>query len=189
MTGKDTGKPGADPAPDHPRKPALISAFDSLCLGLAWLSGLIAACVMTVTFVGVVMRYVFRNPLMGGFEMIEIGMGLIVFTALPWMVRNRGNIRVTILSDRFPPGLGRVADFIGQILGAALMAFVAWRVWLQGDRLLTYNEVTMELRVPKGLIAQGMSVMLIITALAFVICAFEVSRRRRPGAGAETGAL
>ena len=47
----------------------------------------------------------------------------------------------------------------------------------------------MELRVPKGLIAQGMSVMLIITALAFVICAFEVSRRRRPGAGAETGAL
>ena len=40
-------------------------------------------------------------------------------------------------------------------------------------------------------VAQGMSVMLIITALAFVICAFEVSRRRRPGAGAgaETGAL
>lgn len=189
MTGTGTGKPGADPAPDHPRKPAMIRAFDSLCLALAWLSGLIAAFVMTVTFVGVVMRYVFRNPLMGGFEMIEIGMGLIVFTALPWMVRKSGNIQVTILSDRFPPALKRLTDFIGQILGAGLMAFIAWRVWLQGNRLLTYNEVTMELRVPKGLIAQGMSVMLVIAALAFLICAFEALRRQGPGTDTQASAL
>ncbi|MEY8838165.1 TRAP transporter small permease [Cribrihabitans sp. XS_ASV171] len=167
----------------------VLAAFDRICLALVWISGLIAAFVMAVTFVGVVMRYVLRHPLMGGFEMIEIGMGLIVFTALPWMVRRGGNIRVTILSDMFPPLLGRATEFAGQILGAALMAFVAWRVWLQGERLLTYNEVTMELRVPKGMIAQGMSVLLVVTALAFLVCAVEALRRSGRDGPARSGSF
>ncbi|MEO1224414.1 MAG: TRAP transporter small permease subunit, partial [Pseudomonadota bacterium] len=95
----------------------LTASFDKVCLILAWASGAIAAFVMTVTFVGVVMRYVFRDPLMGGFEMIEIGMGLMVFTALPLMVRRRGNIAVTVLSDRFPPGLARMATTLSDLVG------------------------------------------------------------------------
>lgn len=154
-----------------------ISLFDRLCLIFAWLSGLIAFFVMSVTFVGVVMRYGLRQPLMGGFEMIEIGMGLIVFTAVPLMIRRRGNISVTILAERFPAMLSRVTSLVSDLMGTALMGFIAWRVWLQGERLLTYNEVTMELRVPKGLIAQGMAGLLAIAALAFLVCAIESLRR------------
>ena len=157
----------------------LTASFDKVCLILAWASGAIAAFVMSVTFVGVVMRYVFRDPLMGGFEMIEIGMGLMVFTALPLMVRRRGNIAVTVLSDRFPPGLARATTTLSNLVGAALTGFIAWRVWLQGERLLTYGEVTMELRVPRGLIAQGMASLLAIAALAFVLCAVEAIRRSK----------
>ncbi|MBR9862638.1 MAG: TRAP transporter small permease [Rhodobacteraceae bacterium] len=166
-----------------------ISVFDRLCLALAWLSGLIAFFVMSVTFIGVVMRYGLRSPLMGGFEMIEIGMGLIVFTALPLMIRRRSNITVTILVDRFPPALLRATGFVSDAIGAALMGFIAWRVWLQGERLLRYNEVTMELRVPKGLIAQGMSVLLVIAALAFLLCAVEAFMRNRPATSNRPGSL
>ena len=160
---------------------AAINAFDKLCLILAWLSGLIAFFVMSVTFIGVVMRYGLRSPLMGGFEMIEIGMGLIVFTALPLMVRRRGNISVTVLVDKLPENVLRVTGFISDIAGMALMGFIAWRGWLQGERLLTYGEVTMELRVPKGLIAQCMSTLLVIAAVAFLICALEAFSRNRAG--------
>lgn len=165
----------------------VIALFDRLCLALAWLSGLIAAGLMTVIFVGVVMRYLFRHPLAGGFELIEVGMGLMVFTALPWLVRQRGNIRVTVLSDRFSPLAARLADLVGQLLGAGLMGLVAWRVWLQGVRLTSFGEVTMSLRIPRGLIAQGMSVMLVLTALAFLICALECLRRRYPDTANQGG--
>lgn len=168
---------------------AAISLFDRLCLALAWLSGLIAFFVMTVTFTGVVMRYGLRNPLMGGFEMIEIGMGLIVFTAVPLMVRRRGNITVTILVERLPPQLVWAAGFVSDFVGAALMAFVSWRVWLQGQRLLTYNEVTMELRVPKGLIAQSMAVLLAVAAIAFLLCAIEALKHHRSVASPSGGGL
>lgn len=166
-----------------------ITFFDRLCLALAWLSGLIAFFVMAVTFTGVVMRYGFRNPLMGGFETIEIGMGLIVFTAVPLMVRRRGNITVTILIERLPTPLVRAAGFVSDLVGAALMAFVSWRVWLQGERLLTYNEVTMELSVPKGLIAQSMAVLLAVAAIAFLLCAIESLKGDRSVVPASGGSL
>ena len=168
---------------------AAIAIFDWLCRGLAWISGGLAAFVMGVTFIGVLMRYVFRHPLSGGFEMIEIGMGLIVFTALPLMVRKRGNIQVTVLYDRFPEGLRVALRILSELTGAGLSGLMAWRIWLQGERLLTYNEVTMELRIPKGLIAQGMSVMLAITALAFLVCAYEALRRTAPPSGSEIGEI
>jgi len=168
---------------------AAITFFDRLCLALAWLSGLIAFFVMAVTFTGVVLRYGFRNPLMGGFEMIEIGMGMIVFTAVPLMVRRRGNITVTILIERLPPLLVRAAGFVSDLVGAALMAFVSWRVWLQGERLLTYNEVTMELSVPKGLIAQSMAVLLAVAAIAFLLCAVEALKHDRSAAPASGSGL
>lgn len=157
---------------------ALIGGFDRLCRLLAIASGSIAALVMAVTFVGVVMRYGFRQPLMGSFEVIEIGMGLIVFTALPQMIRANRNVRVTVASDHFPVFIARTAEAISHAAGAVLLSFVAWRVWLQGERLLTYREVTMELRVPKGLIAQGMAILLGVAALAFLLCMVEVLRNR-----------
>ncbi|WP_069300502.1 TRAP transporter small permease [Neptunicoccus sediminis] len=166
-----------------------ISVFDRLCLALAWLSGLIAFFVMSVTFAGVVMRYGLRSPLAGGFEMIEIGMGLIVFTAVPLMIRRRSNIAVTILVDRFPPALLRATGFISDLTGAVLMGFIAWRVWLQGERLLTYGEVTMELRVPKGLIAQSMSVLLVVAAIAFLLCAIEAFLRSQSVQSNNPGSL
>lgn len=168
----------------------IVRAIDGVILALGWLSGGIAAFVMAVTFVGVVMRYVFRNPLMGGFEMIEIGMGLIVFTALPLMVRNRGNIRVTILFDKFSPGLRRITTFVSEMIGAALSLFMAWRIWLQGERMLRYHEVTMELRVPKGLIAQCMSGLLVVAAVAFAVCAIEaLAARNAPARSDDQGVI
>lgn len=151
---------------------------------LAWVSGLLAAVVMFATFANVVMRYVFRDPIGGVFEITEVGMGLIVFFALPKMIRMRGNIRVTIVFDRFSQMARRYTTFATELLGAAICSFIAWRMWLYGERILLYREVTMELRIPKGLIAQSMSLLLVAAAIAFVVCALEALDRSR-GGGAE----
>lgn len=162
----------------------LVTRFlDGLFRLFVWLSGGIAAAVMALTFVGVIMRYVFRSPLSGGFELIEIGMGLIVFTALPFLIRGPGNIRVTVLFDKFAAPVQRIMNVISHLIGAALSGFMAWRVWLQGDRMLRYGEVTMELRIPKGLIAEAMAALLALAVVAFLLCAYEAwsgTDRRSP---------
>lgn len=170
-------------AATHP----LVTLLDRAFMALAWVAAALAAAMMFTTFGDVVMRYLFRSPIPGAFEITEVSMGLIVFFALPWMIRKGGNIRVTILFDRFPERTRRAATFVTELLCAATCVFIAWRVWLFGERILRYGEVTMELRIPKGVVAQSMSVLLVFAAAAFLLSAAEALKRapvgRESGAG------
>ncbi|MGY6707482.1 MAG: TRAP transporter small permease [Rhizobiaceae bacterium] len=158
----------------------MVQWFDRLAKLLVWISAAMATVMMLTIFTNVVMRYVFRSPPRGAFEIIEITMGLLVFFALPLMIRQSGNIRVTILFDRFAEPVRRWATFATELLGTAICGFIAWRMWVYGERILRYGEVTMELRIPRGAIAQSMSVLLVVAAVAFLICALEGLRRAPP---------
>lgn len=170
-------------AATHP----FVRLLDSAFMALAWVAAALAAAMMFTTFGDVLMRYLFRSPIHGAFEITEVSMGLIVFFALPWTIRRGGNIRVTILFDRFPERARRVATVATELLCAATSAFIAWRVWLFGERILRYGEVTMELRIPKGLVAQSMSVLLVFAAAAFLLCAIEALKRAPAGRASGAG--
>lgn len=163
----------------------MIAIADRVFVALAWVAGLLAAVMMATTFSDVVMRYVFDAPIYGAFEVTEISMGLIVFFALPAMIRARENITVTVLFDLFPARLRHGATVATDLVCCAVCGFVAWRMWLFGARLLRYGEVTLELRVPRGLIAQVMAVLMAAAAVAFAICAWEAWRGRAPVHSAE----
>ncbi len=158
----------------------MVLWFDRFVRLLVWISAGMATVMMLTIFTNVVMRYIFRSPPRGAFEVIEITMGLLVFFALPMMIRQSGNIRVTILFDRFAEPVRRWATFATELLGTAICAFIAWRMWIYGERILRFGEVTMELRIPRGAIAQSMSVLLVVAAIAFAICAIEGLRRAPP---------
>lgn len=155
--------------------------LDRLFTLLAWVAGLFAATMMALTFLDVVFRYLLSRPIYGAFELTEVLMGLMVFTALPLVVWHRENIVVTVLYDRYPPALRRAAGLLMELVCAGICALIAWRLWLYGERLLRTGEVTLELRVPKGAIAMTMAVLLAITALAFLISALRALRE--PAAG------
>lgn len=167
---------------------AVPELADRLFLALAWVAGVLAAVMMVTTFTDVVMRYFFNRPIVGAFEVTEITMGLLVFFALPVMIRRRENIVVNVVHDMLPPRARRAATLLSDLVCAALCAFIAWRMWLFGARLLRFNEVTMELQVPKGAIAQSMSVLMALAAVAFLLCAWEAWRHREPRSEGVKGA-
>lgn len=167
----------------------LTDLLDRAFTVMVVIAGSIAAAMMFATFANVVMRYLFRSPITGVFELTEIGMGLVVFFALPRMIRNRGNITVTVLFDRFPAPIRHGATVVTETLGAAICGFIAWRMWLQGERMQRVGEVSMELRLPKGLIAQSMSALMAAAAVAFAICAVEALRGRSGAGGGPMGAV
>lgn len=136
---------------------------------LLWLAAGMAFVMMVLTTLDVVMRYVFNSPVRGAFEMTEIMMGLMVFAAAPAMTWAGENICVTLLSERFPPRFGRVIQSLCDLTCAVMAALVTWRLWRHGARLLTSREITMELAIPKGYIAQAMAVGMALVALAFLL--------------------
>ena len=163
-----------------------MSAIDSERQGVvalvfrlfAYLSGALAAVMMVSTTIDVAGRYIFNHPLYGAFEITEISMGLIVFTALPLAVHHREMILVSVLSDRYPPPLRRITDAAGDLIGAAIFGFMAWRMWVYGERLWSYRERTLELRVPKGLVLQSMSVLAAVACLACLLALWSALTRK-----------
>lgn len=131
-------------------------------------AGLMALGMMAITFCDVTMRYVFGSPIMGAFEITEILMGLMVFTAAPAMTWAGENIAVTLLTERLPVGWQRWLQAAGDLVCGLGSAAVAVQLWRHGARLLRYGETTMELHIPRGAVAQVMAVGMAVTALAFL---------------------
>lgn len=152
--------------------------IDRLFLALAVAAGAIAGLVMALTFADVLGRYLFNSPIRGAFELTEMAMGLLVFGALPLVTLRREHVVDAILFDRMPDAVRRVLAVAFDLLGAAVCGLMAWRMWLYGDRLVRFGEVTMELRIPKGMVCMAMAVLVGLAAVAFLLAAWNAARGR-----------
>ncbi|MBL8697109.1 MAG: TRAP transporter small permease [Alphaproteobacteria bacterium] len=138
---------------------------------LELVGGAMILAMMVVTTIDVVGRYFFSKPLWGGFETTEILMGLVIFAGMPLATARREHITI----DLFDAYLGLRARCwqaaIGDIVCAGASAVLAWRMWLRGGQLLSVGETTLQLGVPRGLIACAMAVLMAAAALVFVVAA------------------
>ena len=101
--------------------------FDRFLRALALCGGVLLLGLMALIAFDVVMRYVLRLPFLGAYEMTELAMALIVFLGLPYCGATGGHVSVDVLGrwlDR--PGLRWVAGVV-HLVGAALLAVMAWQ--------------------------------------------------------------
>ena len=124
---------------------------------------------MFLVFADVVGRYIFSKPIFGAYELIEVLMGWLIFAGLPLVSRAQQHISVDFVSTFLPERLKPVQGITVNLLCAGTAMLMSWRIWLYGERLARVNETTMELQIPRGMIAQVMSVMLALAALAFFL--------------------
>lgn len=142
-------------------------------LGVA--ASAILLCMMWLTVVDVVARYVFNRPLQGAFEVTELLLLVLIFAGLP-LVSFTDEHAVMDFVDRL---LGRRARraLIGavQALSAAFMFLLAWLTWLKADRIWAYRDATDVLRIVYGPFVYFMALTL---GLAGLIHLYKVAERR-----------
>ncbi|MGE0746349.1 MAG: TRAP transporter small permease [Rhodospirillales bacterium] len=97
----------------------------------------------------IVMRRVLHIPFLGGFEMTELAMVVIVALGLPYCAVTGGHVAVDLLSrylDR--PALRWVSVAI-HLTGAVLFALIAWRTVLHAMGSLRWGDATNMMAIPK----------------------------------------
>ena len=124
---------------------------------------------MFLVFADVVGRYLFSQPIFGAYELVEVLMGWLIFAGLPLVSRAQQHISVDFVSAFLPDRLKSVQGIFVNLLCAVTAMVISWRIWMYGERLSRVNETTMELQIPRGIIAQTMAVMLAFAALAFLM--------------------
>ena len=137
----------------------------------------VAACAIAllgiVTCGDVVGRYLFNAPLRGSLEMLDMLVCLSIFPALPRVCRRRGHISVDLIDDVLKGPSHAVLLRVVDVVCAAALAVVAWRMALYGIKLRGYGDVTLLLRIPLYPYAFGVSALAAVSAVTCLIVAIS----------------
>ncbi|HEU4371424.1 MAG TPA: TRAP transporter small permease [Methylomirabilota bacterium] len=128
---------------------------------------------MLLTFVDVVARYVFSRPVRGAFEVTELMLVVLIFAGLPLVSYADEHVTMDFIDRLLGPRARARLERGVHVVTAAIMALLAWLVWLKADRIWGYRDATDVLRIVYGPFVYFMAVMIGLTGLIHLYKAFR----------------
>ncbi|MCD1635003.1 TRAP transporter small permease [Martelella mediterranea] len=161
---------------DLPEEDGEATHTDDLS-GLTWLCDRIAVTVagiallamMLMTLVDVVGRYFLNAPLGFAFEMTQIGMAVVVFSALPSVTLHGRHVSAGLFEGLFKGRAALLRDLIWLAVIAASCLGLAWRLSTLAERFVRYGDRTSVLELPIGWVAWFGVAALGLSALAALV--------------------
>jgi len=128
---------------------------------------------MLLTFVDVVARYVFSRPVRGAFEVTELMLVVLIFAGLPLVSYADEHVTMDFIDRLVGPRTRARLERGVHVVTTAIMAVLAWLVWLKADRIWGYRDATDVLRIVYGPFVYFMAVMIGLTGLIHLYKAFR----------------
>jgi TRAP-type C4-dicarboxylate transport system permease small subunit len=144
---------------------ALGDLLHRVAVALAYGGGAVVAAVGLMSAASIVGRTVLRRPILGDFELVEIGTAVAGSLFLPYCQATRGHVIVDFFVQRAGPRTIGALDRMGALLLALTFLAVAWRTAVGGVDIARSGETSMLMRIPiwigyaamvPGLIAAGL---------------------------------
>ncbi len=151
-----------------------------LAVAAAYLGGAVVTGLALMSVVSIVGRSVLARPILGDFELIEIGIAVAGSLFLPYCQATRGHIIVDVFTLRAGPRAVRALDRLGALLTAAMFLLVAWRTLAGCLDIARSGETSMLMQVPIWI---GYAGMIPGVALAALIALAQALVLPPPGAG------
>lgn len=126
----------------------MTRASQAVNTGLHYLAGALIIGVVAITVYNVVGRWLFDTPLRGTVELTELAMVGIVYLGLAYAQQQDGHITVDLLYQRLGRRWRAVLDAFAAVLGAVVVALIAWRLYAYADVLEVGGRTTASRRIP-----------------------------------------
>ncbi len=88
------------------------------------------------------------GPVNGDFEVVEAGVAFAIFAFLPICQMTAGHASVDIFTNMFPKSFNRFLRMIIEIVFAAVLILIAWRLFEGLQSKMSYGETTFLLQFP-----------------------------------------
>ena len=115
---------------------------------IAEAGGAVILAMMLVAVLDVVLRYVFNAPLSSSYELIQLGMVLVVYCGLAWCGLTGGHIAVNFLGALLDRPRLRWLNALVHCVGAILFLVIAWRSAGEAVKYFASGETTNMLKAP-----------------------------------------
>lgn len=133
---------------------------------------------MLVTCADVAGRYLFNRPIPGAFELTEMLLAGMIFTALPLVTVRGEHVMVDLFDSVTPDWLLRVQHVIASFIGVLCTGFLAYRLGVRAENMVASGQTTAQLHFTLGWLTWGMAIMMGLTSAALGLLAFRHPRRQ-----------
>ena len=140
-----------------------------LVRALEWVSAALLFCMMLLTAVDVVGRYLFSSPIPGGFEITEIMLATLIFCGLPLATLRDGHITVDLMEGVLPSWFKALRDRLIFAMMAVVMGYLAYKLFIKAGDFVEFNDQTAVLNLPLSPVVFAMAGLTAISALIALI--------------------
>ncbi len=176
------------PEPQPPSPPSLLAVLARrLERSLAVLVALVLLFMMLLTFIDVLGRYLLNAPLPGAFELTELAMGLLIFSALPLATKDQQHVTIGLLDGLFRGPARRLRRIVLDLISAAALAGLAHVLWREAQKLRDWGDYTAYLHIPLAPVIFFMAAMGGLAAAILLALALAHATGRAGAGGAREG--
>ena len=134
---------------------------------------------MALTFVDVIGRYLFNSPVVGGVELTEFAMAIVIFLGLTLLCCEEGHVVVDIFDSFVPEGMKPIQNIIINIVSFIVMGVISWQLWLKAGEAVEYGDRTQFLLMPMGPLFYFMSIMTGISSVIMLFIMFKSNKTEK----------
>jgi TRAP-type C4-dicarboxylate transport system permease small subunit len=120
---------------------------------------------MALTFVDVIGRYLFNSPVVGGLELTEFSMAIVIFLGLVLLTSDEGHVTVDLLDSFVPDKIKTVQKVLINLVNLIVMGVISWQLWIKAIDIADYGDRTEFLMIPLSPLIYFMSIMTGISCL------------------------
>jgi TRAP-type C4-dicarboxylate transport system permease small subunit len=123
----------------------LIDAAERI---LGWVAGLMLFAMMALTLFDVCGRYLFNMPISGAFEITQLLLAGVLFTALPVVTGREQHVSISLVEQALSGTVKKLQCVLVCLISAVAAGYFALMLWQQGERLARYGDYTAYLKLP-----------------------------------------
>ncbi|MEJ1159757.1 TRAP transporter small permease [Prosthecomicrobium sp. N25] len=127
----------------------------------------------------VLKRWATGGGIDGDFELVQIGTALAAFCFLPYCQARRGNIVVDTFTNALPARVRNTLDGLWDLVLAALVALMAWRLFVGAAEAFRTGTTSMVLGIQAGYAVAASAVLLALLAVTAAATAVMAIRGGR----------
>ncbi|MCP4673423.1 MAG: TRAP transporter small permease [Desulfobacula sp.] len=120
---------------------------------------------MALTFGDVLGRYLFNSPVVGGLELTEFSMAIVIFLGLVLLTSDEGHVTVDLLDSFIPDKIKTVQKVLINLVNLTVMGVISWQLWIKAKDVADYGDRTEFLMIPLSPLIYFMSIMTGISCL------------------------
>ena len=147
--------------------------FEKVTRGLSNVLGAVGAGVlfvlMLITGIDVAGYYIFKQPLVGAYEMSELCMASVVLLGWAYTHVEKAHVDIDLVYNRLPLLMQKILDLIIPLIGLALFIFITWQSINFVTDSIGWHEKTEMVHLPVWIFKLFITIGAVSISLRFII--------------------